>query len=297
MGIKDFSKLFRVSATVDLDHFAGQRIAVDAYSEIFRAISVPAAQKVPMLYLRTIYTNTIKMLRHKVIPIWCFDSPVTRASDDPKRRTLAARARTRKYNPLATPTQYAQVIRAVKDMLDAFNISYYVAPRGVDAEHMATYLYRRGAIDGILTTDTDALVYGIPYMLKKSATTRGKYDMYTLKSCCAQYHLKYAQFVKVCIVLGCDYAERRAADATGKKIRVGVKTVIGVVGLRPISPQKLVLDDEQMSAVSIFTSRAPVAVAEHHAAARGGAINKARISKMLMSAGFDARLTGLMSVL
>ena len=80
MGIKDFSKIFSAVKTVKIKDLAGQTIAIDAMTEIYRsALGAKTVSTLtdkygkPTLHISVILANVIEMQRQGVNQIWVFD--------------------------------------------------------------------------------------------------------------------------------------------------------------------------------------------------------------------------------
>jgi 5'-3' exonuclease len=137
------------------------------------------------------------------------------------------------------------MIRDVLFILEKLGIQYALAPVGVDAEKLGAQLCREGWVEGVITTDTDSLVYGAPKQIKKISGKSGKYDIYVLKDILKKHDLTMRQLAEVASVLGCDFCEKTAG--------VGAGTVI-----RKVKAGMIKYTDEQLAAQRKFLDRTPV---------------------------------------
>lgn len=104
-------------------------------------------------------------------------------------------------------------------ILTGLGVAYCTAPAGIEAEQLGAKLAIQGLVDGVMTTDTDAIVFGAPWILKKNIGGKsGTYTMWDRAKILVDYELTNEQFVTACIALGSDYA--------GKTPKVGPATVI-----------------------------------------------------------------------
>lgn len=133
--------------------------------------------------------------------------------------------------------QFNKFVEDVLFILTKLGVRYCVAPPQVESEHLAAYLCQLGVTDGVMTTDTDAMAFGAPWMIKKIPKKTGKYEMIERKECLKD--LDETQFLQVCVALGCDYAEK----APG----VGPKTVV-----KKVKSGGIAWSDKQKKAIEIF---------------------------------------------
>jgi 5'-3' exonuclease len=137
------------------------------------------------------------------------------------------------------PGQFNRYMTDLMYILNGLGIAYSVAPNGIEAEQLGAYLCYIGITDGVLTTDTDALVYGAQWIMKKRVGETGKYDLYRLDIILEKTGLTREQFVRACVALGCDY---------DPGIRgVGPKTVV-----QKIKNEELKFTENQEAIISKF---------------------------------------------
>jgi hypothetical protein len=97
-------------------------------------------------------------------------------------------------------------LQRVRAVLTAYGAQSIVAPAGVEAEHLAAVLQRRGEVDYVRTEDTDALCFGAGRMLCKA---RGpEITCVELDKVLGEMGLTMEQFVDMCILCGSDFTER-----------------------------------------------------------------------------------------
>jgi 5'-3' exonuclease len=146
---------------------------------------------------------------------------------------------------------FAPMVRDIQFILDCLGVEYMIAPSGVDSEQVCAYLCTKGRVDGVITTDTDTLVYGATKILKKQRgkpgvkAKPGQYDVYNLADCLKQYNLTRRQLAEVATILGCDFAP--------KTEKVGAGTVIAKYR------KGIELTDDQKKAVEVFMRDIPEA--------------------------------------
>lgn len=107
------------------------------------------------------------------------------------------------------------MINSIIFMLDCLGVRWTVAPVGIDAEELSAQLCMENQVDGVITQDTDTLVYGAPFILRKKRKKAGEktvkpgtYVRWTRQACLSQHGLTPAQFAEVAVALGCDFAPK-----------------------------------------------------------------------------------------
>lgn len=185
MGICGLLGLLKsIQTTKHLSDFAGQTLAVDAYVWLHRGIHTCATElatgKSTKKYV-DYAMQRIRLLRHhKVQPYVVFDGgplPAKRSTErDRKQRREENLARAKALTAEGKHSQarefYAKCVDVTPQMafqfikaLRAEGIQYIVAPYEADAQ--MAYLERIGLVDGIITEDSDLLVFGCRNVLFK----------------------------------------------------------------------------------------------------------------------------------
>lgn len=132
----------------------------------------------------------------------------------------------------------------VQYILKMLGITMAIAEVGCDAEQLAAQLCREEKVEGVITADTDCLVYGAPKQYKKIVGESGKYNLYVLEDCLNEHKIEYEDMIKIATVLGCDLC-----DGTP---RVGPKTVVAKV-----KDNKITYTETQIRAQKIFMDHTP----------------------------------------
>ncbi|KAL5484762.1 hypothetical protein ACEPAI_7404 [Sanghuangporus weigelae] len=178
MGIQGLLPLLKpIQRQRHLSEFAGQTLAVDAYVWLHRGAYACAAELVQGRATRR-YVDfcmaRVRLLRHhRIEPYLVFDGgPLPAKLSTEKEREKRREENARRAKELlaqgkasqaaeyftrcvdVTPQMAHQVIKALK----AEGVQYVVAPYEADAQ--LAYLERESLVDGILTEDSDLLVFG-----------------------------------------------------------------------------------------------------------------------------------------
>ncbi|CAK9435336.1 uncharacterized protein LODBEIA_P56990 [Lodderomyces beijingensis] len=185
MGVSGLLPLLKcIQDPCSLERYRGKTLAIDTYGWLHRAI-VSCAEELclgkPTRRYITSILNKIAMLRHFGInPYFVFDgaSLTAKAETNAKRKSEREEARrlAEKYTRAGKATLAAkaymkaacvshQMAKSIMVELDKMNISYVVAP--YEADPQMVYLEKTGIVDGILSEDSDLLVFGCRKLITK----------------------------------------------------------------------------------------------------------------------------------
>ncbi|KAI0716788.1 PIN domain-like protein [Earliella scabrosa] len=233
MGISGLLPLLKdIHNTKHLSEFRGQTLAVDGYVWLHRG-SYGCAAELATGRKTTKYVeyamHRVRLLRHHGIqPYLVFDGgplPAKQGTESERKQrreenlsranALAAQGKhsqAREYYVKCvdvTPQMAYQLIKALR----AEGVSYVVAPYEADAQ--LAYLERIGLVDGIITEDSDLLVFGCKKVLFKldtaasTVTCISRSDFAAVASSAAGglslLGWSDAQFRAMAILSGCDY--------------------------------------------------------------------------------------------
>ncbi|KAL8640595.1 MAG: hypothetical protein Q9228_002507 [Teloschistes exilis] len=210
----------------NLKKFAGQTIGVDAYGWLHRgtvACAIDLALGKPTTKFVEFSMHRVRMLIHfGVIPYMVFDgdylpSKAATEKDRSKRREESKRVglelhRLGKISQAHLELQKAvdvtpEMARQLIDELKKLGVQYVVAPYEADAQ--LAYLEDKGIIQGILSEDSDLLVFGANRLLTKldqygDCIEINRSDF----TSCREISLvgwTDAEFRRMAILSGCDY--------------------------------------------------------------------------------------------
>ncbi|KAJ4384738.1 Rad2 nuclease [Didymella sp. IMI 355093] len=227
MGISGLLPLLKsIHKPCNLKKFAGQTIGVDAYGWLHRgtaACAIDLALEKPTTKYIDFCMNRVRMLVHfGITPYLIFDgdnlpSKAGTEKDRRERRKEGKRLGLELLKVGKTSQAQLELQKAVDvtpDMARAFieelkanNVQYVVAP--YEADSQMVYLERKGIIDGILSEDSDLLVFGAKCLITKL----DKYgDCVEVNrnhfTACREISLvgwSDADFRRMAILSGCDY--------------------------------------------------------------------------------------------
>ncbi|EHK23538.1 uncharacterized protein TRIVIDRAFT_37141, partial [Trichoderma virens Gv29-8] len=215
-----------IQKPTELKKFNGETLAVDGYGWLHRAAyscAVELGQGKPTKKFINAALHRVRMLKHfGVTPYMVFDGDFLPS----KAATEASRAKKREdklklaneYLKAGKPSQAAQEFQKCIDItpemasaliqqLKKMDIPYVVAPYEADAQ--LVYLERHGFVDGIISDDSDLLVFGAKRLLTKLDQYGNCIEINRRDFCaCREISLtgwSDAEFRRMAIMSGCDY--------------------------------------------------------------------------------------------
>jgi exonuclease-1 len=209
-----------------LRNFSGKTIGIDAYGWLHRgtvACAIDLAQDKPTRKYVDFAMNRVRMLIHfGVKPYLVFDGDYLPSKGHTEKDRAARRKESRRAGLQllqAGKTAQAQqelqkavdvtplMAREMIEELKAAGIPYVVAP--YEADSQLTYLEQQGTIQGVLSEDSDLLVFGVRCLLTKldqyGECVMIRRDDFTA---CRELSLvgwKLSDFRMMAMLSGCDY--------------------------------------------------------------------------------------------
>lgn len=167
-----------------LRNFAGQTIGVDAYGWLHRGIlscAIELAQQKPATRHIEFALKQVRMLIHfGVKPYLVFDGDYLPSKAHTEKERAAKRKESKKLGlellaMKRLPDAHLELQKAVdvtpsmaRDLIEELkllNVPYVVAP--YEADSQLAYLEKRGIISGVLSEDSDLLVFGVKCLITK----------------------------------------------------------------------------------------------------------------------------------
>ncbi|ORY32105.1 PIN domain-like protein [Naematelia encephala] len=229
MGISGLLPLLKeIQVNGHVSHFKGKRLAVDAYVWLHKgafgcAEDLVKGKKTTKFVDYAMYR--VRMLRHHGIePYVVFDGgplPAKKGTEDSRAKSRAANlARATSLESQGrlkeareaytkcldiTPEMAFQLIKALR----AEHVEYVVAPYEADAQ--LCFLEREGFVDGIITEDSDLLVFGCKLVVYK-LDMNGQCiwisrDKLATVSSFPMHGWTDVQFRRMAMLSGCDYLD------------------------------------------------------------------------------------------
>lgn len=201
-------------------------MGIDAYSWLHRGIYTCASEicrgKDTSKYVDYCMHRVRMLIHYNVTPVLVFDGAALpmKAATHRERRERREDALRKAEQAIAsgnsrlaeehfqracsvTPEMARKLIRACRRI----NVEYVVAPYEADAQ--LAWMMRSGYVDGVITEDSDLLVYGASKVLYKMNRT-GEGDMYEMKNLGSlqsvnMFNFTEEMFVCMCVASGCDF--------------------------------------------------------------------------------------------
>ncbi|KAF7547615.1 hypothetical protein G7Z17_g7609 [Cylindrodendrum hubeiense] len=229
MGVSGLLPLLKsIQKPVELKSYAGQTLGVDAYGWLHRAAyscALELGQDKPTQKYITSAMNRVRMLRHfGVTPYMVFDGdylPSKAATEDSREKKRNEKKKVamellRAGKPTQATQEFQKCIDITPEMASALiqhlkklDIPYVVAP--YEADSQLVYLERQGLIHGILSDDSDLLVFGAKKLLTKLDQYGNCIEISRKDFCrCREVSLtgwSDADFRRMAIMSGCDYLD------------------------------------------------------------------------------------------
>ena len=168
------------------------------------------------------------MLLYEIRPIFIFDGkPPPEKHDLLRKRSNDKRDARSKYNELekllknATKEEKKKIlyemnqlkrqfiritdehIANVKQVMDAFNVTYYNSPN--EADELCVYLVKSGKAWGCVSDDMDMFVYGCPFVLRNLSLLKHTITVYDTSKILSELDLSEKQFCEIMTISGTDY--------------------------------------------------------------------------------------------
>jgi hypothetical protein len=165
----------------------------------------------------------------------------------------------------------SEIVNDCKFILDCFNITWCVAPKGIEAEHLAAALTKTNELDFradfVYSTDVDALLYGAKKLVR-NVKSKGKkiLQMYELGDILLENNINQGDLQKIGIILGSDHSPKTPG--------IGPKTV-----LRKF--RTIELTDEQKGALEVFKKPIDISAIKFNNYDDSETQDSAKINKLL----------------
>jgi len=199
--------------------FKDKRLGIDASYDIYRAGTVDENNILNMI----VYWITRYKRMGAISFIFVFDNPVPNPL---KAKEHAKRDKTRTFRITK------KIIDDVKSLLHIMGIAWVTAPEGYEAEHLGAELTKNNIIDTFMTSDSDTLVFGGTSMTRY---IKGVFEEYRLSDALALYGLDTARFLRICVMMGCDFADKTRGIGPKTSLKKEPNTVL-------TSEQKIAID-------------------------------------------------------
>ena len=227
MGIKHLNKYLyekcgnKSITNMHLRNLSGKTLVIDTSIYLYQFLGENAL-------LENMYLFISIMLLYEIRPIFIFDGkPPPEKHDLLRKRSSDKRDARSKYNELekllknATKEEKKKIlyemnqlkrqfiritdehIANVKQLMDAFNVTYYNSPN--EADELCVYLVKSGKAWGCVSDDMDMFVYGCPFVLRNLSLLKHTITVYDTSKILSELDLSEKQFCEIMTISGTDY--------------------------------------------------------------------------------------------
>ncbi|XP_046517533.1 flap endonuclease GEN homolog 1 [Equus quagga] len=209
MGVNDLWQILEpVKQHIHLHSLAGKTIAVDLSLWVCEAQTVKKMiGTVLKPHLRNLFfrISYLTLMDVKLVFIMEGEPPKLKADVISKRNQIRYGPSGKTWSQKTGRSHFKSVLRECLDMVECLGIPWVQAAG--EAEAMCAYLNASGYVDGCLTNDGDAFLYGAQTVYRNfTMNTKDPHvDCYTMSSIKSKLGLDRDAMVGLAILLGCDY--------------------------------------------------------------------------------------------
>ncbi|KAM5143051.1 LOW QUALITY PROTEIN: flap endonuclease GEN homolog 1 [Callospermophilus lateralis] len=209
MGVNDLWQILEpIKQHIDLQSLSGKTIAVDLSLWVCEAQSVKKMIGTVMKpHLRNLFfrISYLTQMDVKLVFVMEGEPPKLKADVMNKRNQIRFGPSGKAWSQKTGRSHFKSVLRECLDMLECLGIPWVQAAG--EAEAMCAHLNASGQVDGCLTNDGDAFLYGAQTVYRNfTISTKDPHiDCYTMSSIKSKLGLDRDALVGLAILLGCDY--------------------------------------------------------------------------------------------
>jgi len=246
MGVKKLGNLIYSDAPGSITYhsfreYSGENEVIDAAIQIYKSVlsikyrtngkDIIGKNGRMIGHIYGIFCKITRFLRNDINTIWVFDGKPPFIKKNTLLQRKKERKKTRKmflksdeekkqfYNQ--SYVLHTEHINDIQKLLRLLGVPYIVAPE--EAESVCADMNKVGYVDGVVTDDWDALLFGSQKMIKRLEPTYTKkngnsenFDSYAynnqnlvqeihLDKILAELSLTFDEFIDFCLILGTDY--------------------------------------------------------------------------------------------
>ncbi|KAM9339645.1 flap endonuclease GEN homolog 1 [Symphorus nematophorus] len=213
MGVHELWSIVEpVRESVPLYSLSGKTLAVDLSLWVCEAQHVQAMMgRVTKPHLRNLFfrVSSLTLMGVKLVFVMEGEAPKLKAETMSKRTETRyggfKKASAPKSATNTSRGRFKAVLRECADMLDYLGVPWVTAAG--EAEAMCAYLDSQGLVDGCITNDGDAFLYGARTVYRNfnMNSKDPQVDCYKTSRVQTELHLSRENLVGLAIFLGCDY--------------------------------------------------------------------------------------------
>ncbi|KAF7643384.1 hypothetical protein LDENG_00240560, partial [Lucifuga dentata] len=213
MGVQDLWSIVEpVRESVPLYSLSGKTLAVDLSLWVCEAQNVHAMMgRVTKPHLRNLFfrVSSLTLMGVKLVFVMEGEAPKLKVETMNKRNQSRYGGSRNPVGPKSTTSssrgRFKAVLRECAEMLDYLGVPWVTAAG--EAEAACAYLDSQGLVDGCITNDGDAFLYGAQTIYRNfnMNTKDPQVDCYRTSRVQTELHLSRENLVGLGILLGCDY--------------------------------------------------------------------------------------------
>lgn len=208
MGVKDlWSVVSSVCETVPLTTISGQSVAVDLSGWLVESENASWSHTHSRAYLRTLVYRVSALLLQATVPVCVFDgdAPQLKLDELINRRRQCRRAVDHSGSSTRVRHRLRGLVRRCLPLLEALGVPNIQAIG--EAERLCCHLALTGRVSGVLSDDSDTLLYGAPLVYRQLRLSGGGGQLVScrLKQVEEQLHLSVSKLQLLAVLLGCDF--------------------------------------------------------------------------------------------
>ncbi|XP_052099755.1 flap endonuclease GEN homolog 1-like [Mytilus californianus] len=199
MGVTKLWTLLTDTCQYDLpvSSLHGQTIAVDLSSWICELRKIQIAPSIPNLYLKNLYYRTTFFMKHGIKLVFVEDG----TAPEIKKAALVHRNNNRE-------TSLDRIgLKSISEKCREFlnNLGLPCIQSVGEAEALCAQLNHAGVVNGVLTSDGDALLYGAKKVYRNFKMNDGTVDCYDMVEIEEKLKVDRKGLVAMALLSGCDY--------------------------------------------------------------------------------------------
>lgn len=229
MGIKNLLKFLDTFPDLieekNISEFTGKKIAIDISILLYQVVisvrnsgaDLTNKQGKITSHVLGLFNKTIKLLTKGIIPVYVFDGkpPDIKKKVLDMRKNVRKKAEEKMVNAVSQEDKIKYFKRSViitrdqlddcRNLLDCMGVPYVNAPQEADSQ--CAWLAKNGYVDAVLTEDMDILTFGSPFIIRNLTSFKKKPIEISLERIKTKFGWTQDDFIKFCILLGCDYTD------------------------------------------------------------------------------------------
>lgn len=216
MGIKGLNKIID-SKELKIDDFKDSRVAIDTSIFLYKF-------KYGDNFIKSFYTQIVRFKKLNIKPIYVLDN---KPHGLKKETIMYRKKRSNKIKEQIEEIEKKEEIEQDKEKLDKLkrqninitkedivklkklfelcNVTYIEAPVGYDAEAICSKLSIKNEVEAIISNDIDVIAYGGKCLITNMKNSSKDVKVYYLDEILEKLELEYIDFVRMCLVTGCDF--------------------------------------------------------------------------------------------